>query len=113
MQYSPGAHGAWPERPQEVCPGSHWPPASEQDAIGSGRPAHTSQAPHVLKHPVTGVQGLQAEGSASVSSRQLPAPSRVEPMKTWMPLPAGNSQQPKQSQPFGVSGPQVSTHASS
>jgi hypothetical protein len=41
----------------------------------------------------TGVQGLL------VSSQM------------YVPLFAGSSQQPKQSQPFGVSGPQISPHA--
>jgi hypothetical protein len=65
-----------------------------------------------LKHEGTGVQGRQALGSPRVSSLQDPAPSLFEPSHTYDPLPEGSSQQPKQSQPLGTYGRQVSRQVS-
>jgi hypothetical protein len=59
---------------------------------GSGRPTQVSQGPQSFWQARTGVQGR-------LVSREMKAP-----------LPAGSWQQPKQSQPFGVSGPQLSRH---
>ena len=56
------------------------------------------------------MQGLQRVGSASVvgSDLQVPWPAALtEPAKTKLPGRFGSSQQPKQSQPLGVSGAQI------
>ena len=46
-------------------------------------------------------------GSLSVPSLHDPTPFGFsEPSHTYLPPDAGSSQQPKQSQPFGVIGPQ-------
>jgi hypothetical protein len=48
------------------------------------------------------------------SCLQEPSPvaSSSEPSQTNLPVPAGSSQQPKQSHPFGVSGPQTFSQTS-
>jgi hypothetical protein len=67
----------------------------------------TLHGSHALKHDFTGVQGWQAAGSAIWAASQLPVFCSVDPSQTNFPLSAGSSQQPKQSQPFGVSGKQL------
>ena len=53
------------------------------------------------------MHGRQRSGSSSALGSQLPRPSRDDPKYTCLLLPAGSSQQPKQSQPLGVSGKQT------
>lgn len=66
----------------------------------------TSQISQVLIQAATWVQGLHIEGSPTVLILQLPVPAGFsEPSQTVVGAP-GITQQPKQSQPFGVSGPQ-------
>ena len=74
--------------------------------ISGVSPAHSSQGPQGFKQEGTGVQGRQAAGSPTVSLVQLPTPPEIDPIHTYLPERAGNSQQPKQSQPFGVNGRQ-------
>jgi hypothetical protein len=72
-------------------------------------PTHSSQASHVFKQPVTGVHGRHFVGSETSARVQVPSPAASsDPIHTYEPLPAGSSQHPKQSQPFGVSAPPVS-----
>ena len=66
----------------------------------------TSHGLQSLKHDGTGVHGLQREVSVTLVRSQLPAPFTTEPIQAKLPLPGVSSQQPKQSQPFGVSGRQ-------
>jgi hypothetical protein len=77
-----------------------------QLASGVVRPTQTSQGSQSFVQLGTWVQGRHSVSSSSVS-RVQPA---SEPSQTKAPLPAGSSQHPKQSQPFGTSGPQVSEH---
>lgn len=74
------------------------------------RPTHTSHGPQALRVDVTGVHGWHAAGSATVFWLQVPTLPSADPIHTNLPLPAGSSQQPKLSQPFGVSGPQYEEH---
>ncbi len=64
-----------------------------------------SQLSHVFKQAGTCVQGLHNAGLLTWSSVQLPAPLTSDPSQTGVAAP-GMSQQPKQSQPLGVSAPQ-------
>ncbi len=81
-------------------------PSAEQLGSGALVPTQVSHGSQALKQFFTGVHGWHAVGSVTVVALQLPAPSRVEAMDTKRPLRAGSSQQPKQSQPLGVSGKQ-------
>jgi hypothetical protein len=75
------------------------------------RPTHTSHGSQVLRHDGVGVHGRQAEGSVTWAASQVPTFCAEEPIHTNLPLAAGSSQQPKQSQPLGVMGKQVSRQA--
>jgi hypothetical protein len=71
-----------------------------------GLPTQISQCAQVLMHAATCVHGLHMVGSSTVLRLQLPVPEGFsEPSQTVVGAP-GISQHPKQSQPFGVSGPQ-------
>jgi len=113
MQYEP-----WPQRGpsslQAAIPVGHAggaPPP--QLGSGSVRPTQISQASQGFRHEGTWVHGWHTEGSSSVSSVQPEPLGFSEPSHTKRPLAAGSSQQPKQSQPFGTSGPQVAAHIGS
>ena len=56
------------------------------------------------------MHGRHATGSATCAASHVPAFCVAEPIHTYLPLSAGSSQQPKQSQPLGVMGRQVSRH---
>lgn len=56
----------------------------------------------------TGVHGWHAEGSSTCAASHVPTLCDAEPIQTYLPLSAGSSQQPKQSQPLGVMGRQMS-----
>ena len=108
-QYRPEEHAA--PGPHGGAPGPHAGSAGvEQAALGPVPPTHTSQASQRFSQPVTGVQGGQKSGSSMRSALQ-PFADEPAPIQTKLPLRAGSSQQPKQSQPFGVSGAQASTQA--
>jgi len=62
----------------------------------------TSHCAQVFMQLGTGVHGLHFVGSLMSACVQDPEPFTSEPSQTNLPLPEGNSQQPKQSQPFGV-----------
>jgi hypothetical protein len=64
-----------------------------------------------LKQDITRVHGWHAAGSATCAASQVPTFCVVDPIHTNFPLSAGNSQQPKQSQPFGVIGKHELRHA--
>ena len=70
-------------------------------------PGHSSHSPHSLAHEGFGVHGAQASGSPILASEQL------SPSVTLTLPPPGSStaQHPKQSQPLGVRGWQLSRHA--
>lgn len=82
------------------------PPSGKQSGGSVVLPRHSSQCSQVLRHAFTGMQGWHFVGSFTCAMSHEPAPFTVEPSHTYWPVPAGSSQQPKQSQPFGVSGPQ-------
>jgi hypothetical protein len=70
-------------------------------------PMHSSHVAQVLRHAFTGRQGWHFTGSLMSASVHEPFPAASsEPSQIYFPLPAGSSQQPKQSHPLGVSGPQ-------
>ncbi len=72
----------------------------------SGLPMHTSQFSHEFTHACTCVHGLHFVGSFTGLMLQLPVPGgSSDPSHTVVGAP-GITQQPKQSHPFGVSGPQ-------
>src|SRR5262245_28671715 len=73
---------------------------------GAGLPRQISHLSHSLRQPACCVQGLQTFGSWACSTEQ-PTPSW---MVTVVMLGSVTWQQPKQSQPFGVSPPQKSRH---
>ena len=77
-----------------------------QLAEGAVRPTHTSHGSHELKQDFTGVHGWHAAGSSTCAASQVPVFCCADPIQTNFPLSAGSSQQPKQSQPFGVIGRQ-------
>ena len=100
---------------EHVSPRSHVPSpqyGGKQSAGSVVLPMHSSQWPQLLKQPITGWQVWHLVGSLTLamSHEPLPLPSS-EPSHTNLPVPAGSSQQPKQSQPFGVSGLQKSRQA--
>src|SRR5689334_14245658 len=73
-------------------------------------PTHSSQWPQPLKQPCTISHGWHLVGSSLSASVQVGLPFlSTEPRKTPLVPPASAvppiTQQPKQSQPFGVSGP--------
>ena len=112
MQYEPGLQRG-PSSLHELIPVGQSAAPSEQLGSGAVRPTQISHASQGFTHEGTGVHGRHTEGSSTVSSVQ-PAPSGLsEPSQTWCPLAAGSSQQPKQSQPFGTSGPHVPAHIGS
>lgn len=92
------------------------PPSGIEDGKhsggGIGRPMHTSHGPQSLKQLGTGVHDWHALVSVTFASVHVPTPSALrEPSHTYSPpiaagrpRSAGNVQQPKQSQPFGVIG---------
>ena len=110
MQYS--------SRPQpSELPGSHERTDGGQVGAAAAHPegsatlpTHSSHSSHGFWQSATGVHGRQSVGSALVESSQSPR-SSPEPSQMKLPLPAGSSQQPKQSQPLGVSGKQLARHA--
>src|SRR5690606_35725659 len=126
----PSGHSGRPGTPQSCSAGSSQtsidgvPPSESVPPSGAGegkqssgrssasRPRQSSQRPQVFRHASTGVQAWQPSRSSGV---QVGVPlSSTEPMNTHSgapPGPAGSSQHPKQSQPFGTSGPQKSAHA--
>src|SRR5262245_60989309 len=113
MQYSSGPQPAELSGSQELTVFGHaGPGAPAHDAGSSGLPTHSSHSSHGFLQSATGVQGRHNAGSALVESSQS-ARSSPEPSQMKLPLPAGSSQQPKQSQPFGVSGKQFARHAES
>lgn len=70
-----------------------------------------SQVSQGFVQAATWMQGLHLVGSPRVSRLHEPTfLGSSEPSHTRLPLPAGSSQHPKQSQPFGVSGPQYEPH---
>jgi hypothetical protein len=74
-------------------------------------PKQSSHVSQGFKQPWTKVHGLQRVGSSRCEWSHEGAPSSsVEPSHTAVFVP-GTAQQPKQSQPFGVSGPQALVHA--
>src|SRR5262245_4179581 len=99
MQYCPlgqSRHGSW----HGVTPGAQrgTPPHSGGSEL---LPMQSSHGSHGLKHEGTGSQGLQLVGWPTTASEQS-----SESSHTKLPLPAGSSQHPKQSHPFGVMGAQ-------
>lgn len=85
----------------------HWlePPPSMLFMHSGGRsglPIQISHCAQAFKQLVTGVHALHFVGSLMTSAVHEPAPLTSEPSQTNFPLPEGNSQQPKQSHPFGV-----------
>ena len=103
MQENPAGHGGCPGRPQGCLPAgqSCWPQPG-----GSGWPMQISHMPQGFKQAGTWVHGLHLVGSLTVLMLQLPVPGGFsEPSQTVVGAP-GMAQQPKQSHPFGVSGPQ-------
>ena len=67
---------------------------------------HSSHFSQVFRQELTCVQGLHIEAFPTVLTLQLPVPEGFsEPSHTVVGAP-GMAQQPKQSQPLGVSGPQ-------
>ena len=78
-----------------------------QPGSGAGLPMQISHGSQGFRQSATGTQGSQMFGSASLSNVHTVLPlGPVEPSHTYAPDFAGSSQQPKQSQPLGVSGPQ-------
>ena len=101
-QAAPLAHG--------VTPGPHTGWSGEaQLAPGRPPPTHTSQSSQVFSQAGTGVHGGHSAGSPAFSAEHPWPPTSGAPIQTKLPLRAGSSQQPKQSQPLGVSGSQLST----
>ena len=91
--------------PQSAAPAGHsW------QLHSGGRTSFPTQSSHVshgLRHAATWVHGWHFVGSPSESTVQLELPfASVEPSQTGFAAP-GTKQQPKQSQPLGVSGPQI------
>jgi hypothetical protein len=108
MQFSPVAQRG-PSSPHEPMPvGQAGAPPEAQLGSGAVRPTQTSHGSQSFLHDGTGVQGRQIDSSSRVSSVQPTDASWGEPSQTYLSLPAGRLQQPKQSQPFGMSGPQIS-----
>jgi len=87
-------------------PGQRLAAGVAQLASGAVRPTQTLQGSQALRHDFTGVHGRQAAGSFTCAASHVPAFRVLEPIHTNLPLSAGNSQQPKQSQPLGVIGKQ-------
>ena len=113
MQISPGWQAGRQGVPHGEKPvgqtGVLHPPCSQ--SAGRVRfPTQSSQASQEFRHPATWVQGLQRVGSATCARSQLGSPDASrEPIQIAVGAP-GTWQQPKQSQPLGVSGPQVVVH---
>jgi hypothetical protein len=76
-------------------------------------PRHFSHGSHAFSHDGTGVHGAHFVGSPASAMVHVVGPPTGEPSQTNLPVRGGSSQQPKQSQPFGVSGTQKSLHAAS
>ena len=113
-QYWPAGHtvsGSQGVSPSGHCPLPPLPPAPPVPMLHSGGnsvlPRQYSQVSQVFSHSGTFVHGLQRVGSVAVSSVQPGSPMR---MVTEVPSLRVTSQQPKQSQPLGVSSRQKSMH---
>ena len=108
MHVYPALHGSSPGSPQIVAPPGQ--SCTKQSGGSVGFPMHSSQCSHVLRHACTCVHGLHFVGSARFASVQLPVPAGFsDPSHTVVGAP-GIAQHPKQSHPFGVSGPQYPAH---
>jgi hypothetical protein len=104
MQKYPAAQSGWPGRPHAGAPaGQVW---TLQSGGSVSFPTQSSQWSHGFKQAATCSHGLHFVGSVSVLRLQLPVPGGFsEPSQTVVGAP-GIEQHPKQSHPFGVSGPQ-------
>ena len=97
-----------------VVPPSGGGTVMKQSAGGVGLPMHTSQRSHGFQQPCTGVQVRHFVGSVMCAKSHVPSPrvplGLYEPSQTYLPASSGKVQQPKQSQPLGVSGRQKPRH---
>jgi hypothetical protein len=111
MQYASGPHPPRVLGSHEGTPTGQLGPVAPEHEVGNvDLPTQSSHSSQVFWQPSTGVHGGHAVGSALLASSQWLA-SSTAPIQTKRPLAAGSSQQPKQSQPLGVSGKQLDWQA--
>ena len=104
IQLKPAGHPCSRIGLQVATPDGHACPTQPGGSVGL--PTQSSHVSQELRHAATCVQGLHLVGSLSVALLQLPVPGGFsEPSQTVVGAP-GMAQHPKQSQPFGVRGPQ-------
>lgn len=107
MQLEPMGHGACPAPPHACAPPVQICVLQSEGNVGL--PMQSSQCSQVLRHAWTCVHGLHFVGSFTSAIVHEPPPPLSEPSQTVVGAP-GIAQQPKQSHPFGVSGPQYDPH---